>query len=185
MFRNFLGGLILASLTLAGARSALAEAPAAVAACADPALPHAILDGSFDGAPVSLAMIDVRGAAKPLALAVASDERTRELGLMCVTRLRPQHGMIFVFDDDSVQEFWMKNTLVPLDMVWVASDGTVTHVAANVPASTRDTPDESVARRRGEGRYVIELPGGEAAIDGIRTGVTFSLPTLVTTTGSR
>jgi uncharacterized membrane protein (UPF0127 family) len=104
---------------------------------------------------------------------------------MCVTRLRPQHGMIFVFDVDSVQEFWMKNTLVPLDMVWVASDGTVTHVAANVPASTSATPDENVARRRGSGRYVIELPGGEAALDGIRTGVTFSLPTLVTTTGSR
>jgi uncharacterized membrane protein (UPF0127 family) len=185
MFRIVLGGLMLASLAIAGARPAIAEAPAAVAACADPALPQAVLDGSFEGAPVSLAMIDVLGAAKPLALAVANDERTRELGLMCVTRLRAQHGMIFVFDDDSVQEFWMKNTLVPLDMVWVASDGTVTHVAADVPASTRETPDESVARRRGRGRYVIELPGGEAAGDGIRTGVTFSLPTLVTTTSSR
>jgi uncharacterized membrane protein (UPF0127 family) len=185
MFRSLLGSLILASLALSATRAAFAEPPAALAACADPALPHAILDGSFVGAPVSLAMIDVRGAAKPLALAVANDDRTRELGLMCVTRLRPQHGMIFVFDGDAVQEFWMKNTLVPLDMVWVASDGSVTHVAANVPASTRDTPDESVARRRGEGRYVIELPAGEAAIDGIRTGVTFSLPRLVTTTSGR
>jgi hypothetical protein len=185
MFRSLLGATILAALTFAGIAPAIAAAPAAVAACADPALPHAILDGSFDGAPVSLAMIEARGAAKPLALAVANDEQTRELGLMCVTRLRPQHGMIFVFDDDSVQEFWMKNTLISLDMVWVASDGTVTHVAANVPASTRQTPDQSVARRRGEGRYVIEIPGGEAASDGIRTGVTFSLPTLLTTTSSR
>jgi uncharacterized membrane protein (UPF0127 family) len=185
MFRNVFGGIFLTSLAFTGVCPAFASQPAAVAACADPALPSAILDGSFDGAPVSLAMIDVRGAAKPLALAVANDERTRELGLMCVTRLRAQHGMIFVFDDDSVQEFWMKNTLVPLDMVWVAGNGTVTHVAANVPASTRETSDESVARRRGEGRYVIELPGGEAAGDGIRTGVTLSLPQLVTTTSSR
>jgi uncharacterized membrane protein (UPF0127 family) len=97
---------------------------------------------------------------------------------MCVTRLLPQHGMIFVFDRSAPQEFWMKNTLVPLDMVWVAADGTVTNVAAAVPASTRETPDDRVARRGGTGRFVIELPSREATVDGIVTGARLKLPPL-------
>ncbi|MBD5633758.1 MAG: DUF192 domain-containing protein, partial [Candidatus Eremiobacteraeota bacterium] len=137
-----------------------------------------ILDGSFAGSAPPLATIEARGASAPLILAVAADERTRELGLMCVTRLRPHHGMIFVFASSAVQEFWMKNTLVPLDMVWVAADGSVTSVAAHVPASTRSTPDERVARRRGEGLYVIELADGEAAAAGIRAGLKLCLPRL-------
>jgi uncharacterized membrane protein (UPF0127 family) len=78
--------------------------------------------------------------------------------------------MIFVFDKDSKQEFWMKNTLIALDMVWVRASGTVDTVAANVPKSTRTTPDDAVARRAGTGKYVIELAAGEAAADGIVVG---------------
>jgi uncharacterized membrane protein (UPF0127 family) len=157
--------------------SAAPEA-AALGACANPALPPAILAGSFAGGEPPLPTIRAGGASVPLVLAVAADEGSRELGLMCVTRLRPHAGMIFVFSAFAVQEFWMKNTLVPLDMVWVAPDGTVTSVASHVPASTRETPDDAVARRRGEGMYVIELAGGEAAADGVVVGVKLSLPKL-------
>jgi uncharacterized membrane protein (UPF0127 family) len=55
----------------------------------------------------------------------------------------------------------------------------VTSVAAHVPASTRTTPDDAVARRRGEGLYVIELADGEAAADGVVVGAKLSLPKLV------
>ncbi len=173
--------MILACGTITGAGLATADPadPAALVACANPALPHAILAGPFAGSGTPLPTIRVGGVAVPLVLAVAADERSRELGLMCVTRLKPHSGMIFVFSAPDVQEFWMKNTLVPLDMVWVAPDGMVTSVAAHVPASTRTTPDDAVARRRGEGLYVIELADGEAAADGVVVGAKLSLPKLV------
>jgi uncharacterized membrane protein (UPF0127 family) len=150
---------------------------AADPACANPKLPGAILNGSFPSHD-ALPVVEIGGASVRLQVAVASDEKTRDLGLMCVTHLRAAHGMIFVFPESGTQEFWMKNTLVPLDMVWVDSDGSVTSVAENVPASTRQTPDDRVARRRGSGRFVIELPAGEASADAIHAGVRLAVPPL-------
>jgi uncharacterized membrane protein (UPF0127 family) len=151
--------------------------PPAATACANPQLPPDILDGPAQrSAGKPLAVVDVRSDEVTLRLAVAADETARELGLMCVTRLRPEAGMIFVFDEDGQEDFWMKNTLVPLDMVWVAADGTVRSIAADVPASTLQTPDDRVARRSGLGRYVLELSAGEAQADGIVKGRRLVIP---------
>jgi len=154
--------------------------------CANPRLPTEILAGangavSQDVSAMPLPLVTAAGAATPLILAVAADGRSRELGLMCVTALKPSAGMIFVFPGDSDREFWMKNTVTPLDMLWVAPDGTVRNVAADVPAATLDTTDDKVARRRGHGRYVIELPSGEAAREGITVGTRLRLPSLQAT----
>jgi len=54
--------------------------------------------------------------------------------------------------------------------IWVRKNGTVAHVEANVPATTTDTPDVAIPNRLGVGTYVIELAGGEAALDGITPG---------------
>ena len=170
-------------LTACFSKPSAADAPSTVAGCANPALPASILpDSATPNAAARQAGIaplmveDVEAPHKSLVLAVASDESSRELGLMCVLRLRPQHGMLFVFGGNAKQEFWMKNTLIPLDMVWVRADGTVDTVAANVPASTRTTPNDRVARRDGTGKYVIELSAGEAATDGIQRGARLSIP---------
>jgi uncharacterized membrane protein (UPF0127 family) len=79
--------------------------------------------------------------------------------------------MVFVFPQDGDEQFWMKDTLVPLDMVWVSAQGIVTGIAINVPVVPLDTPDQQIPRRDGTGMYVIELPAGEAVPDGIRDGV--------------
>jgi uncharacterized membrane protein (UPF0127 family) len=142
--------------------------------CVNPMLPYQIYRPSALEPPPSptpvLALRTIGAPRAVLLVAVADDSNARELGLMCVLHLEPQHGMIFVFDKDAKQEFWMKNTLIPLDMVWVRSSGIVDTVAANVPRSTRATPDDAVARRAGFGKYVIELAAGEAAADGIVPG---------------
>ena len=146
-------------------RSAQSPAPLGPAAlsCANPRLPGSILDGAAARAEESpLPTVDLRAPGATLHLAVASDTNTRDLGLMCVTRLRPEGGMLFEFVRDEVVEFWMKNTLIPLDMLWVAPGGRVTSIYANVPAAMLQTSDEDVARRRARGRYVIELSRGEA-----------------------
>jgi hypothetical protein len=174
--------LLIAALVAADEASPpAAGAASAVTSCANEHLPAEILagDGPLGGA-TPLPVVDATYGDVKLRLAVANDETNRELGLMCVTRLRPHRGMIFVFPQSGDQEFWMKNTLIPLDMLWVAADGTITNVASGVPASTLQTPDDKVARRRGTGRYVIELPSGEAAADGLVAGKRIALPTLGT-----
>lgn len=151
-----------------------------VPACASTRLPAEILDGPSVPSRKPLPVVEVSAPPVTLQLAVADDVPTREYGLMCVLRLRPQHGMIFVFSRESDWEFWMKNTLVPLDMIWLRADGTVTTVAVNVPSSTRTAPDATLARRRGRGVYVIELRANEAAADGIVVGSHLALPPLHT-----
>jgi uncharacterized membrane protein (UPF0127 family) len=106
-----------------------------------------------------------------LQLRVADTFTTREYGLMCVTSLPAHTGMIFVFSGgDRRQSFWMKNTLIPLDMIFVRKNGRVDTVAANVPSTTTDTQDIDIPWRYGTGSYVIELAAGEAANDGIVRG---------------
>jgi len=98
---------------------------------------------------------------------------------MCVVRVPRGKGMIFVFaPPERVQGFWMKNTLVALDMVFLTAAGTVTTVAANIPPTPRGTPDEDVARREGFGQFVIEIGAGDAARHGIVRGTKLALPAL-------
>ncbi len=156
-------------------------ARAATLTCANPRLPAAILAGSnaaisADVGATALPTLEVGAPRTLLMLAVAQDDANRDLGLMCVTALNRDAGMIFVFPAARSWEFWMKNTVMPLDMIWLEPDGRVTTVAANVPAATLQTPVGKLARRRGDGRFVIELAGGEAAREGIRPGIVLSLP---------
>lgn len=112
-----------------------------------------------------------------LSLVPVASEQTRERGLMCVVRIPSGRGMLFVFDPpDRMQGFWMKNTLVALDMVFVTAAGTVTSVAADVPPTPNGTPDIAVGRRQGRGRFVIELGAGDAARHGIVAGTKLPFP---------
>jgi uncharacterized membrane protein (UPF0127 family) len=120
--------------------------------------------------------VAVRAPATTLQLRIADTSDTRSYGLMCVLGLPEHTGMIFVFSGgDVTRNFWMKNTLIPLDMVWVTAGGKVTTVAANVPSTTVQTPDADIPNRSGVGTYVIELAAGEAARDGIKPGVRLDL----------
>lgn len=110
-----------------------------------------------------------------LNLEVADTFNTREYGLMYRTRLEPHGGMIFVFAHDGHQTFWMKNTLISLDMIWVKSNGTIDTIAADVPASSPKTPGESITRG-GYGKYVIELAAGEAQRAGLHSGMRLAIP---------
>jgi hypothetical protein len=96
---------------------------------------------------------------------LATTEPQREHGLMFRKQLGAYEGMLFDFFHEQPVSFWMKNTLIPLDMVFIAADGTVRHVHANaVPMSTDTIPSESAVRA------VLEINGGTARMLGIKPG---------------
>jgi uncharacterized membrane protein (UPF0127 family) len=123
----------------------------------------------------ALVVVVVHAPKSDLRLEVAQTAAQREYGLMNRTSLAPHTGMIFVFPQDGEVAFWMKDTLVPLDMVFVGSDGTVRLVDANVPTVPPALPDAQIPLENGAAKYVIELPGGEASADGIEMGTRLNL----------
>lgn len=110
-----------------------------------------------------------------LRLEVARTEGQREYGLMNRTSIAPRTGMIFVFSQDGSQSFWMKDTLVPLDMIFVAADGTVRKVFANVPVLPPGVSDDRIPLETANAKYVIELGAGDAQREGIVRGVKLKL----------
>ena len=96
---------------------------------------------------------------------MADTEPRREHGLMFRKQMGAYEGMLFDFFREQPVAFWMKNTLIPLDMVFIAADGTVRHVHANAtPMSTDSISSESAVR------CVFEINGGTARLLGIKPG---------------
>jgi uncharacterized membrane protein (UPF0127 family) len=148
--------------------------PTTSAACPDTALPTSTF--------IKADAISAKGPKGAIALVTVNDNASRDRGLMCVVRIPHARGMIFVFPGGNADRgFWMKDTLVALDMVWVRTDGTVTSIAANIPPTPNGTPDDQVARRNGTGQYVIEFGGGDAARLGLKPGAKIRLPKLTAT----
>ncbi|MGA7201500.1 MAG: DUF192 domain-containing protein [Candidatus Cybelea sp.] len=123
----------------------------------------------------ALATIVVHAPKADLTLETARTEPAREQGLMNRAVLSPHTGMLFVFDRDERVDFWMKDTLVPLDMIFIAGDGTVRRVFSNVAVVAPTLPDDQIPREGAPAKYVIELPAGEASADGIAGGVKLDL----------
>jgi uncharacterized membrane protein (UPF0127 family) len=100
-------------------------------------------------------------------LETATNDAERAKGLMYRRELAPDHGMIFVFPDDSVRSFWMKNTIVSLDMLFLDANMKVVGILQDVP--TLNEMPRSVGK---ESRYVIELAAGTTRKFGIVVGST-------------
>ena len=90
-------------------------------------------------------------------------------GLPATVVIAPK-ARLFVFESDEPVSFWMKDTLIPLDMIFVASDGTVRRIFERVPVLAPGTPDNAIPLESASARYVIELAAGEAEQDGIESG---------------
>jgi uncharacterized membrane protein (UPF0127 family) len=106
------------------------------------------------------------GAVYRLELALTPEQQA--LGLMYRESLPENAGMLFVFDGADPHHFWMKNTMIPLDMIWMDESGKVLYVSANTPPCKADPcatygPD-------GPARQVLEIAGGLAAKENITVG---------------
>jgi uncharacterized protein len=104
-------------------------------------------------------------------LALTREQQAR--GLMYRTELAEGAGMLFVFDDETERSFWMSNTPIPLDILYIRGDATVVSIAAQTtPYSEKKIPS------RGPARYVLEVPGGWAERNGVKPGDRLTLPDL-------
>lgn len=100
---------------------------------------------------------------------VARTDADQAKGLMFRTEMGPDEGMIFPSPYPQARSFWMKNTVIPLDIVFIGADGMISNIAANaVPYSLAPIPSD------GPAIAVLELNGGRAAELGIMPGARVS-----------
>jgi hypothetical protein len=119
------------------------------------------------------ATINSAAGAKVYRLEVAATPAARATGLMGRTELKAKQGMLFLFPEAGDHAFWMKDTNLPLDMLFIDSEQRIVYIAHNVP------PQRLEAQRSGAAiMAVIELLGGTAKRDSIHLGdrVTYALP---------
>lgn len=99
---------------------------------------------------------------------LATNDETRAQGLMYRDTLPPGNGMLFLFSRDDEYPFWMKNTLIPLDMIWVTSERRIAAISHDVPPCKADPcpsyPPNAISR------FVLELAAGEAKKHGLKAG---------------
>jgi len=96
---------------------------------------------------------------------LANDDATREKGLMFRKEMPKDHGMLFDFGTDRVAYMWMKNTFIPLDMVFIRADGEVASIARNAQPQSLAIISSGVRVRA-----VLELNAGEADAIGVKPG---------------
>ena len=112
-----------------------------------------------------MATIDTTRGPVAITLEVVADDASRTRGLMYRDRLADGHGMLFVFDEETDHAFWMKNTIIPLDMIFIGADRRIAGVHAN--ATPLSLAPISVGR---PSRWVLEVAGGYAARAGFAVG---------------
>lgn len=120
-----------------------------------PKLPHA-----------RVTLVDAFGGKHPVDAEVAWNRDQRTRGLMWRTELPEGTGMLFVFQKDSWLSFWMKNTLIPLDMIFIRSDLTIVGIVERAEPKTLSAraPEE-------ESMYVLEVPSGWSEKIGLKRGL--------------
>jgi len=95
---------------------------------------------------------------------VAATAEQQEKGLMFVKQLAPDRGMIFLYDPPQAVAFWMRNTLIPLDIIYIRPDGTIARIANAKALDETPVPSgEPVVA-------VLEIAGGRAGQLGIAPG---------------
>lgn len=108
----------------------------------------------------------VRVGDQVVRVSIADTHESRQKGLSGRDGLASDEGMLFVFPEDGMYGFWMKDMRFPIDIVWLSDDWKIVHMAENVSPSTY--PQSFTSSE--PARYVLELPAGYAALHGIGIG---------------
>ena len=99
---------------------------------------------------------------------LAKTEAERERGLMYREKLDENKGMLFIFDKEGIYPFWMKNTLIPLDIIWISSENKVVFIGQNTrPCKSLICLSVTPSVKA---KYVLELNAGTSEKIGLRLG---------------
>lgn len=107
----------------------------------------------------------------PLQVQIANDRKSISKGLMFVKEMPQNHGMLFVFPEEAVQSFWMKNTFISLDMLFIDKNRKVVGILHDVPPL-----NEKPRKIDKPSRFVLEVNAGVARSLGIDRGSIINVP---------
>jgi len=108
--------------------------------------------------------IETAGGRVDYRVEIADDEVERQHGLMYRTAMPDGHGMLFIFERAKPQSFWMHNTYMPLDIIYIGADGRIVSIVQGRPFDDRPLPSGAPALG------VLEIYAGKAAEQGINVG---------------
>ena len=110
-------------------------------------------------------LITTAAGEKEFQVEIADDPRETEIGLMFRRQMAENEGMLFDFGAEAPRSFWMQNTYIPLDMLFIKADGTIDSIAERAtPLSEKSVPS------KGAVRFVLEINGGLSDTLGIEAG---------------
>ena len=110
-------------------------------------------------------LITTAAGEKEFQVEIADDPRETEIGLMYRRQMAQNEGMLFDFGAEAPRSFWMQNTYIPLDMLFIKADGTIDSIAERAtPLSEKSVPS------KGAVRFVLEINGGLSDTLGIEAG---------------
>jgi uncharacterized membrane protein (UPF0127 family) len=99
---------------------------------------------------------------------VADTPQERAMGLMGRVSLAPGTGMLFVYPDEAVRSFWMKNTPIPLSIAYISQAGQIVHIAEMTPLSEEPVPSVHPTT------YALEMEAGWFTAHGVKVGQTIA-----------
>jgi uncharacterized protein len=129
---------------------------------------------TFDRAAAERAFADARRAevrfpgGRAIAAQIADTPERIMYGYMFRPQVGDDEGIVFVFPEAGAHSFWMKNTLVPLDIIWMDEARTIVHIQASTPPCRSD-PCPGYGPMRAAS-YVLEVRAGTAAREGLKRG---------------
>jgi uncharacterized membrane protein (UPF0127 family) len=124
--------------------------------------------------PQSLPTITLTLGGRPFRIQVADSEGEHQIGLMYRDSMPADHGMIFIFPDERLREFWMKNTRIPLDIIYLDRRGQIVSIKQMKPYDLTGVPSDRPAR------FAIELNQGIARQINLKVGDRIEIPAHLT-----
>ena len=112
-----------------------------------------------------ISILSANGVMHKFTVELAISPLEQRIGMMYREYITENTGMLFLFDKDSMRKFWMKNTLIPLDIIFIRSDGVIHHIHRMAEPNTLKRISSE-----GEVMAVLEIAGGASELAGINVG---------------
>lgn len=126
-----------------------------------------------------LAQFQTKDGVRGFTVEIADDEAERARGLMYRRELAPDAGMLFIYDTPREVSFWMRNTYIPLDLIFMDDAGVIRHIHRNAkPFDETPLPGANATDPAPKRLMVLEIAAGQADLNGLNVGQPMAHPRL-------